>query len=112
MNGKVVDDPQALEAAQPTLTKPAMAWNPSRRGRQAVTMLEGRHSFEPISQKAGPDWMPWAYCRDELHCGHNVRLDLPALIARYGDMPSDRFRMRLRCSKCGGRARLVIGWKG
>jgi hypothetical protein len=25
---------------------------------------------------------------------------------RTGDMPADRFRDRLRCSKCGGRARL------
>jgi hypothetical protein len=58
-----------------------------------------------ISYYATADWVPWAYCKDEAGCGHNVRLDLAAIIARTGDMPADQFRLRLRCSKCVGR-----GW--
>jgi hypothetical protein len=64
---------------------------------------------ELISRYAGPEWTPWAYCSDELGCGHNARIDIAAIIARAGDMPARRFRQRLRCSKCGKRARLVIG---
>ena len=64
---------------------------------------------ELISRYAGPEWTPWAYCRDEHGCGHNMGIDIAAIIARIGDMPASRFRERLRCSKCGGRARLVIG---
>lgn len=71
-----------------------------------------RKPFHPISQRAGREWLPWAYCRDEARCGHNARLDIAAIIARTGDMPADRFRERLRCSRCGSRARLVIGWRG
>jgi hypothetical protein len=68
-----------------------------------------RQDPELISQYAGPEWTAWAYCSDELGCGHNVRVDISAIIARIGDMPASRFRERLRCSKCGKRARLVIG---
>jgi hypothetical protein len=64
---------------------------------------------EPISRYAGSEWTSWAYCRDEQGCAHNTRIDIAAIIARTGDMPAKRFRERLRCSKCGGRARLVIG---
>jgi hypothetical protein len=64
---------------------------------------------ELISWYAGREWTPWAYCGDEQGCGHNTRIDIAAVIARVGDMPASRFRERLRCSKCGGRARLVIG---
>jgi hypothetical protein len=78
-------------------------------GEEARSMHGTIKTFSPISRQAGPEWLPWAYCRAEIGCGHNARLDLPALIARFGDMPSDRFRKCLRCSKCGGRARLVIG---
>jgi hypothetical protein len=66
-------------------------------------------SADLISYYATADWVPWAYCSDEQGCGHNVHLDLAAIIARAGDMPADRFRLRLKCSKCGKRARLVIG---
>jgi hypothetical protein len=58
---------------------------------------------------ATADWTPWAYCKDEHGCGRNARIDIAAIVARTGDMPADRFRRRLRCSKCGKRARLVIG---
>lgn len=39
------------------------------------------------------------YCRNEPACGHNARIDIVAVITKTGDMPSDRFRDRLRCSK-------------
>jgi hypothetical protein len=68
-----------------------------------------RRDAELISWYAGPEWTPWAYCGDEQGCGHNVKIDIAAIIARVGDMPASHFRQRLRCSKCGGRARLVIG---
>jgi hypothetical protein len=59
--------------------------------------------FATISTHGGPDWNPWAYCQDEADCGHQTRIDIAAIIACVGDMPSDRFRACLRCSKCGGR---------
>jgi hypothetical protein len=65
--------------------------------------------FRPISEYAGHEWNPWAYCSDEAGCGHATWLDIAAIVSKVGDMPSDRFRQRLRCSKCGARARLVIG---
>jgi hypothetical protein len=68
-----------------------------------------KRSADLISYYAGPEWTPWAYCEAEHTCGHNAPIDIAATIARTGDMPADRFRQRLRCSKCGKRARLVIG---
>jgi hypothetical protein len=68
-----------------------------------------KRSADLISYYATADWVPWAYCKAEHACGHNARLDLAAIVARTGDMPADRFRQLLRCSKCGKRARLVIG---
>ena len=70
---------------------------------------EPKGSAELISYYATADRVPWAYCKDEQGCGHNAPIDIAATIARTGDMPADRFRQRLRCSKCGKRARLVIG---
>ena len=68
-----------------------------------------RKPFRPINEHAGSEWLPWAYCQNERVCGHNARIDIAAVIAKTGDMPADRFRGRLGCSKCGGKARLVIG---
>ena len=65
-----------------------------------------RKHFEPISTYAGRDYLPWAYCRNEPACGHNARLD--TIIAKTGDMPSDRFRARLKCPKRGSHARLIV----
>jgi hypothetical protein len=62
-----------------------------------------------ISRYARPEWTPWAYCSAEQGCGHNARIDIAAIVAKIGDMPAATFRKRLRCSKCGARARLVIG---
>jgi hypothetical protein len=62
-----------------------------------------------ISHYAGLEWTSWAYCSDEQGCGHNCRVDITAVVAKAGDMPANQFRKRLRCSKCGRRARLVIG---
>jgi hypothetical protein len=59
-----------------------------------------RKPFVPISHYAGDRYIPWAYCKDEAICGHNARLDITAMIAQTGDIPSDKFRHRLRCSKC------------
>ena len=70
---------------------------------------EPKRSAELISYYAGPEWTPWAYCQAEHTCGHNARIDIAAVVAKTGDMPADQFRRRLRCSRCGGRARLVIG---
>ena len=67
-----------------------------------------RKQFEPISTYAGRDYLPWAYCRNEPACGHNARLDIVTIVAKTGDMPSDQFRARLKCLKCGSRARLII----
>ena len=73
-------------------------------------MPDGRQQpFEPISHYAGPEWNPWAYCQNEPACGHLVQLDIAAIVGKIGDIPSDQFRRQLRRSKCGARARLVIG---
>lgn len=73
-------------------------------------MGDGKTSeFTAISTYAGPEWNSWAYCEDEHACGHQTHLDIAAIVAKVGDMPADQFRLRLRCSKCGARARLVIG---
>ena len=73
-------------------------------------MQEGRHSaFQPINRYAGGEWNPWAYCQNEAACGHQTHIDIATIVAKVGDMPSDQFRHRLRCARCGARARLVIG---
>jgi hypothetical protein len=38
--------------------------------------------FRPISERAGREWLPWAYCRDEAGCGHNAPVDIASVIAR------------------------------
>ena len=67
-----------------------------------------RKHFEPISKYAGRDYLPWAYCRNEPARGHNARVDIAAIGAKTGDMPSDRFRARLKCPKCGSPVRLIV----
>jgi hypothetical protein len=65
---------------------------------EAKAMPDGdRKPFHPISEHAGREWMPWAYCLNEPACGHNARVDITAIIAKTGDMPSDEFRRRLKC---------------
>ena len=71
-----------------------------------------RKPFHPISEQAGSEWTPTAWCLNEPACGHHARVDIAAVIVRTGDMPADEFRRRLKCAKCGSRARLVIGWRG
>ena len=69
-------------------------------------------SFENISEIAGnKDRFVFAYCKDEQGCGHHGRLNLSAILLTHGDMPADRLRDRLRCSRCGGRVRIVMSWK-
>jgi hypothetical protein len=68
--------------------------------------------FENISAiAANKDRFVWAYCKNEQGCGHNAKLNLQAILLTHGDMPTDRLRDRLRCSKCGGAVRIVMSWK-
>jgi hypothetical protein len=60
---------------------------------------------ELISQYARPEWTSWAYCSDELGCGHNVKIDIAAIIARVGDI-------RPAGSGNGSAARSVEGGRG
>lgn len=53
----------------------------------------------------------WVYCCSELQCGHLVKLCIQAAIDSYGDLLVDEFRRRLRCSKCGGRARMITSFE-
>jgi hypothetical protein len=53
----------------------------------------------------------WVYCCNELKCGHLVKLSIHAAIDTYGDMPVNEFRRRLRCSKCGERARMITSFE-
>ncbi len=64
--------------------------------------------FQPLSGYADPTRsQTWVYCSDEQACGHRVKLDIQAAIGCHGDVPLDEFKNRLRCSKCGGRARMI-----
>mgnify|MGYP001435594191 CR=1 FL=1 len=49
----------------------------------------------------------WATCRNGL-CNHAAELDLPALIARHGDVALDAVVAKLKCSRCGGPAGITI----
>lgn len=42
----------------------------------------------------------WVTCTA---CHHDVKIDLAAILARFGDMSWPAFRRRLRCSACGAR---------
>lgn len=68
--------------------------------------------FERLSEiLADPERFLWGWCDGQdggPPCGHNARLDLAAIIRGYGDMPASELRARLRCPKCGGRARVVM----
>ena len=44
----------------------------------------------------------YAYC-DNQRCRHKARLDLPALIATYGNLTIPALRSRLKCKVCEGR---------
>ena len=50
-------------------------------------------------------------CQQSLECGHRVKLDIADTQALFGDMPVDQCRRRLRCSKCGGRARMITSFE-
>lgn len=68
--------------------------------------------FPPLSAIADPARnQTWAYCMRELECGHHVKLDVRAILARFGDMPQDQCKRRLRCSKCGARARMTTSYE-
>jgi hypothetical protein len=67
-------------------------------------MPDGTH-FHPISEYVSREWLPWAYCRNEPACGDSARVDIAAVMARTGGMPSDEFRRGL---KCGSPARPII----
>ena len=65
-------------------------------------------AWEKLSELDDGSHLAWAYCRREQACGHNARLNLSVLILAYGDIGIDQLRDRLRCPKCGGRARVVV----
>ena len=72
----------------------------------------GAMPFPPLSDLADPPkTQTWAYCTRELECGHQAKLDVRAILARFGDMPQEQCKRRLRCSKCGGRARMVTSYE-
>lgn len=69
-------------------------------------------AFEPLSEHLDDRHsLVWVYCKNEPACGHNRRLDAAATIQEWGDMPMDRLRARLKCSKCGARARVIVSLK-
>jgi hypothetical protein len=51
------------------------------------------------------------YWRNELQYGHLMQPGIRAAIDTYGDLPVDKFRRRLRCSKCGGRTRMITSFE-
>jgi len=68
--------------------------------------------FERLSAYADPTKsQTWVYCSNELGCGHLVKLSIQAAIDCYGDLPVDQFRNRLRCAKCGARARMITSFE-
>lgn len=64
--------------------------------------------------KLGPQDCITAYCgnwRCEKHSS-GVDLDIPALMARYGDLPLLGLGTRFRCQACGHRpAEIRMGWR-
>lgn len=61
--------------------------------------------FRPISEYAGPEWVPRAYCEAAHICGHQAHLDIAAIVARTGDMPADKFG-------AGCDAQSAAAWRG
>lgn len=59
--------------------------------------------FALISTYIQPKTSVWAWCGAPFPCWHHAALDLPAIIDRYGDMPLDELKRRLRCTGCGWR---------
>ena len=68
--------------------------------------------FPPISEYLNDGTSIGASCGAERPCDRHVRLDLAPIIARFGDIPLDQLKARLRCTACGhrpGEIRLVAG---
>lgn len=69
--------------------------------------------IERLSDLDPRDWIAVYYgdCRCSRHVG-SVELEIPAVIARYSDLPVLRLGRRFRCSLCGHRpAETRCGWR-
>lgn len=51
-------------------------------------------------------WTLWIWCKDEVNCARNRRLDVAATLAEHGDLEMGELRRRLKC-KCGSRCRVI-----